>query len=195
MAKLKEIETKWNAEKIKRADFNSILVGYLGKSHKFKNAAGFDYYYLSSSKDVWRHRISADTNELTIKARLTSSSTKVRKEANILLAKECSVTDIAGILSLADAKMDVAVFKDCDIYFVRSGHTEISIVWYKVKCQGFAERVFAEVEVHGLSEKKSLKVLHRWHKIMKKLFGLTNDHIVQESLYEIYSGRRYKVRK
>lgn len=198
MAKLKEIEIKWDATLVERQAFNKKLSFFLKKKKiKYRKLVidGFDYYYVSKDGDVWRHRKSENTNELTVKARVCQKSTKVRKEGNIFLSKKCGIEDISGTLSLVGVSYAFEIYKDCDIYFIQDGDAEVSIVWYIVKKTGQRDRAFAEVEVHGIGEKKSLKVLNKWSNIMNKLYNIGEKEIVHESLYEIYSGKKYKLHK
>lgn len=202
MAKLKEIEVKWNAEKIARGEFNANLTKFLKSKklkYEIKRAEGFDYYYSSKSSDVVRHRVSVDTNEITIKARLSKKSTKIRIEKDLELSKKSSVVDVIEFLGLLGIKKEFQIYKDCDIYFIQDGRAEISIVWYKVnKPNGSPikkDRIFTEVEIHNVGERESVKALAKWIKVINGMFGLTNNDLINESLYEIYSGKRYKLMK
>jgi hypothetical protein len=57
-------------------------------------------------------------------------------------------------------------------------------------------KTFFEIEVHNVPEKESLKILNDWKKnVAEKLLGLKKENIIQESLYEIYTGKRYRVEK
>ena len=198
MAKLKEIETKWIAEKVDRYKFNVQMTNFL-KANKFKynriKVAGFDYYYSSKNGDVVRHRVSPNTNELTIKARLDANSTTIRTEKNLIASKQTSVVDVAQFMQLLGIRHEFEIYKSCDIYFIHDGRAEISIVWYKVKKSRCRDRIFLEVEVHNVGEKDSMKLLNKWSKAMYSLVGLSDADVINESLYEIYSGRRYKMTK
>lgn len=203
MASLKEIEIKWDASQIKRDDFNFKLRSFLGskkKKFKFKAAAGFDYYYESESRRVARHRQGLDVNELTIKARISGKSTTVRHEANVKLTRDMPVTEVETALNLMGFRHAISIYKDCDIYFIYQGKAEISIVWYIVTVPKSKYKVpaktFFEIEVHNVPEKESLKILNDWKKnVAEKLLGLKKENIIQESLYEIYTGKRYRVEK
>jgi adenylate cyclase class IV len=200
MAKMKEIESKWDALKLDRVFFNNKISQYFHKSkirHTFLYAAGFDYYYESCNGYVARHRHGADVNELTVKARLSDQSIKVRKEGNLHLAQNTPVTEVKESLELMGFNLSFSIYKDCDIYFIEEEGAEISIVWYAVDRpkSKMKRRYFFEIEVQNAPEKKSLKLLKKWTKIAYSLFHLSDEDLIHDSLYEIYSGKRYKTVK
>jgi adenylate cyclase class IV len=198
MAKLKEIETKWNAEKVDRETYNRSLSSFLKSEklkYKFLSVKGFDYYMAAKTGHVVRHRVSKNTNELTVKARMDKSSTTIRAEGNISLSSSNDIREVHGTLSLLGFDNVTAIYKDCDIYFLDDNGTEVSIVWYTVKYQGRRDRIFMEVEIHGMSQQKSVKQLNKWSRIMSKLFGISKVDVVKDSLYEIYSGKKYRMVK
>lgn len=203
MALLKEIEIKWDASQVKREDYNQKLRSLLSKQKlkfKFKKAAGFDYYYENADGRVARHRQGADVNEITIKARLSKKSSTIRHEANVKLANDMPVTEVETALNLMGFNHSIAIYKDCDIYFINQGKAEISIVWYVVTVPRskykVPPKVFFEIEVHNVPEKQSLKILKSWKKnIAEKLLGLKDSDVINESLYEIYTGKRYRIEK
>lgn len=203
MAKLKEIEIKWDAKSLSRSLFNEKMRSFLKNSNyksEFKNAYGFDYYYESETGRVARHRQSIDVNELTIKARLSDKSTTVRHEANVKLTVDMPVTEIERALNLMGFEYSFSIYKDCDIYFVHDGKAEISIVWYAIKNPQskykVPTRIFFEIEVHNVSEKESLKILKKWKKmIAESELSLNDSSIIPESLYEIYTGKKYRLEK
>jgi adenylate cyclase class IV len=200
MAEDKEIEIKWNAystersKPVERRAFNKALRRYArGRKARRVSIAGFDYYYESKAGFVGRHRHGVVTNELTTKARISAKSTTVRAETNLRLAKSTSPLQVREFfLELGFPKV-LPVYKDCDIYFIQEGRYTVDVVWYRVTCQSSKPRDFLEVEVQGGSVRESLSVLDRWKKFMYKEFGIGDADIVNESLYEIYSGKRYRM--
>ena len=196
MADLKEIETKWNADQVSRNGYNASVRSYLKKrkvSYKFLQVDGFDYYFSSDSGHVIRHRVSRNTNELTVKARTSKTSIKVRAEGNVRLAKDNEIKEVHGTYNLLGFREVFAIYKDCDIYFITDGKADLSVVWYVVKKKGSQDRIFLEVEVHGMSLKQSVKKLKEWEHIIKDLFKLGSKDINPKSLYEIYSGKQYRM--
>lgn len=203
MAKLKEIEMKWDAKGLERSNFNLLMKKFLMKnsfSNEFKNAYGFDYYYESETGRVARHRSGIDINEITIKARLSSKSTVVRHEANVKLTADMPVTEVECALNLMGFHHAFSIYKDCDIYFIQDGNAEISVVWYRITMAQSKykspPRTFFEIEVHNVPEKQSLKILKKWKKmIAENTLSLPNTSVIPESLYEIYTGKRYRLEK
>jgi adenylate cyclase class IV len=201
MAKLKEIEIKWDASSLSRAAYNKKVTEFLSK-HSYKaegkHAYGFDYYYESDSGRVARHRQGSDLNEITIKARLSNKSTTVRHEANIKITEDMPVTEVERALNLMGFNHSFSIYKDCDIYFIQDGKAEISIVWYVItvpKSQyKVAAKTFFEIEVHNVPEKESLKILNKWKKMLaENVLELSKKDIISESLYEIYTGKKYRL--
>lgn len=194
---MKEIESKWDAEALSRTFFNEKIISYFNKSkvkYSYLHAAGFDYYYETKDGYVARHRHGVDVNELTVKARLSEKSIKVRKEGNLHLAQNTPVTEVKESLELMGFDLSFSIYKDCDIYFIEENGAEISIVWYAVDRpkSKMKRRYFFEIEVQKTSQKQSLKLLHKWTKISYQLFSLSNTDLIHDSLYEIYTGKRYK---
>jgi adenylate cyclase class IV len=200
MAESKEIEIKWNAysterqSSVERSTFNRAIRKYVrGKKSRKLVIAGFDYYYESKDGYVGRHRHGSSSNELTTKARTSKRSTTIRAETNLMLEKSTSPLQVQEFfLELGFPKV-LPIFKDCDIYFIKEGQFVVDVVWYRVTCGKAKVRDFIEVEVHEAPVKQSLAILNRWKKFLQAEFGITDADIVHESLYEIYSGKRYRM--
>jgi len=196
VAKHKEIETKWNANQVKRPVFLKKIKNHI-RTNKLKFdylfAAGYDYYYVNKEGRAPRHRIGATTNEITCKARLSDKSIEVRKEINIPLARDASPYDVQAFFELIGFKRTTPLYKTCDIFFIQDGEASVDIVWYKTTAKDHKiPKVFVEVEIAGLPTRKSKKLLKKWKRTMKDLYGLTDDDISPDSLYEIYSGKKYR---
>lgn len=194
MAKHKEIEVKWRAEGVDRNGFNREMRRLLKQqdcSFKFLRVKGPDTYFTRGS-DVVRHRISKNTHELTIKLRIYKKSIKARKEVNVKLSLDQPIEDVVEFLGCLGFKKKIKLVKDCDIYFiVQPNGVHASIVWYVVEDEAGNLRRFIEVEIEGQSHHRSLAVLDFWLKRIHKTFGLTDKDISDDSLYEIYTGKRY----
>ena len=194
MAKFKEIEVKWIADFIKRDDFNRKLRKFLASKeylYRFVRVEGPDTYFSDELGRTIRHRISKNTHELTSKMRIYKNSIKARKEVNVRLALDQPVEDVFELLGMVGLKKVLAISKDCDIYFISGSTAHVSIVWYTVYEKKSKNKVFVEVEVEGLSHRRSLKVLRMWMDRLKDMYGLTDKQVSDESLYELYTGKRY----
>ena len=191
MAKFKEIEIKWDATNVDRTAFNKAVRRYAkGKKTRFISVAGFDYYHESPEGYVARHRHGSTTNELTVKARVSKKSTTIRREINLKLAKETSPIQVQELMTELGFRNCLPIFKDCDIYFIQDGKYTVDIVWYKVSCQDKPPKNFIEVEVHEAPVKESLKILEKWTKFVESLGA---GAVMPLSLWEIYSGRQYRM--
>lgn len=197
MAYNKEVEIKWNAEKVSRTSFNSEVVNHLRKNaldYELITVSGFDYYYSSKQGYVARHRSGVGSNELTTKSRLSKTTITIRKEINIKLPVEVSPLEIKELMFELGFRKVLPIFKICDIYVIQDGKCTVDIVWYIASCRKKPSVTLVEVEVHGASPTKSLKILNKWKKLLLKLH-LTDKQIIPDSLYEIFSGKRYLMAK
>lgn len=194
MAKHLEIETKWDAEQVSRKVFNDRLRKFLkGFSYDAVRARGDDAYYRIGNNNPIRHRTGSGKHELTVKGRLSMDSILVRFEKNLEFAEGVDPVDVHLAFKLAGFGTDAQIYKDCDIYYIQDAGREVQVVWYKATVDRKHWRFFIEVEVPDLNRRKSLRLLRGWHKIMKDLYGLTDEDIVPNSLYEIFTGRKYLV--
>lgn len=194
MAKHKEIEYKWSADHVSRPAFSKKIKKHLEKinaNYSFLLAEGPDYYYSNKQGYAIRHRNSADVNEITLKLREKNNTITVRKEINIPLAKESTALDVRTFLQNIGFTDDVKIHKSCDIFYIKDKNAEIDIVWYKVTSAGQRPKVFIEVEVGQVGEESGLKILKKWANVIQKLFKLKEKSDL--SLYEIYSGKRYRL--
>lgn len=195
MAKHKEIEVKWSSDDVERKHFNREMRALLKKldcSFRFLRVKGPDTYYVRG-RDVVRHRISKNTHELTIKRRIYKKSIRARKEVNVQLALSQPIEDVVAFLDDIGFERQVRLVKDCDIYFiVMPSGVHASIVWYVVEADDGSMKRFIEVEIEGQSHHRSLASLDFWCKKIEKIFRLGRSDRSDDSLYEIYTGKRYK---
>ena len=195
-----EIESKWNSDKISRSKFNRFVWSVIDlvphDGWEFKSAAGYDHYFVNPMGYVARHREGKDLKELTVKARVDSEDITVRVEHNVALdPRHATAKSVHGFLKTSGYQKRVSIFKDCDIYRfkMKNSPVEATVVWYVVTCKGFKDRTFIEVEVDGGSQKARLKVLKRWTKLIEKGLKLSKKDISQESLFELYTGLKYRL--
>lgn len=197
-----EIEVKYSAENIISSSFLKKMTSFLKTSknkYTYKQAKGFDHYYKSKDGRVLRHRLGTDINELTIKARTSSASSVVRHEYNVSLSQDTPATEMQSALRLMGYKPSFSIYKDCHIFFIQDGNTEISIVFYRVTQPGNKHKrkpiKLFEIEVHGPNNEKSMKLLKKWQKAIQPLLNLKDKDIMDLSLYEIISGNKYRVER
>lgn len=195
-----EIETKWDATKIPRAKFNRFVWSVIDEEKHlewtFKSAGGYDHYFVNSLGFVARHRDGDDLKELTVKARLDDNDITVRIEHNVALdPKHATIQSVHGFLKTSGYQKRVSIHKDCDIYRFKTKNSpvEATVVWYEVTCPEHPPRTFIEVEVDGGSKKQRLKVLKQWTRALEKGLKIGKKQVSQESLYEIYTGLKYRL--
>lgn len=111
---------------------------------------------------------------------------------NVKLSLKQPSDDVLELMPMLGFKKEFTITKDCDIYFISGAVAHVSIVWYIVHKDGAKDQVFIEVEVEGLSHNKSLKVLNTWVEQIQSMFNLKKKDFSNDSLYEIYSGKRYQ---
>lgn len=195
-----EIESKWNANKITRSAFNKFIWGVIDKvphnGWSFKTTGGPDHYFANPLGYVARHRDGIDLKELTVKARVDSDDITVRVEHNIALDLKLATTQsVHAFLKTSGYQKQVTIIKDCDIYHfkMKKSPVQVTVVWYEVKCKGHPTRAFIEVEVDGGTRKQRLSSLTYWSKLVHKKLGLKKSDLSKDSLYEIYTGSRYRL--
>lgn len=196
MAKHKEIEIKWNIPGVSRKIFNDRLGKYLAEAkiaYKVVRAKGDDIYYRIGDNNPLRHRFSGGVHELTAKGRLSMDSITVRVEKNLAFKDEVDPLDVHLTLKLVGFKVDVQIYKDCDIYNVDDNGREVQIVWYKATKDHKTWRYFLEIEIPNLNQRESMRLLKKWRDPIENMFGITQVDVEMNSLYEVYSGRKYKV--
>ena len=195
-----EIESKWCADKVSRSAFNRFMwsiidhVPHCGWS--FKTTGGPDHYFANPQGYVARHRDGTDLKELTVKARVDQNDITVRIEHNVALDLKLATTkSVHAFLRTSGYKKQVTITKDCDIYLFKMMNSPVhaTVVFYEVSCKGQPKRCFIEVEVDGGSKKERLKVLKYWDSLIQKKLKLKASDISKESLYEIYTGARYRM--
>ena len=194
-----EIETKWSGAKVSRRKFKKFVLRTIAdlksvKDYKFKNSGGPDYYFVNSLGYVARHRDSEDCKELTVKARVAADDIKIRVEHNIPLDLEkATAKTVHAFLRTSGYLKTLTITKNCDIYLISSKGSRVktTVVWYEVSSKGFKNRQFIEVEVDHGSKKERLKILKMWTRLIRKHLGLKDKDICKDSLYEIYSNKRY----
>lgn len=183
-----EIEQKYNAQEIDWDDFVSIMKAF--KPYKQLHVAGQDTYY-QCGKIILRWRQGKDKNEVTIKKRKSKKSAFVRVEIDWDLSGNSDETIKKGLKAMGYKKL-FSITKVCAIFWFKKRNGKVSIVLYDVFSSGFPKRRFLEIEADkGQDHKASKKLVRSWEKAL----GLTKKQRVNESLYELYSGRKTPMEK
>lgn len=177
-----EIERKYRANWINKEEF--IDKCKLNKPYKKLNITGPDTYY-ENNEYVLRWRRSKDTNELTIKHRLSESSSLVREEIDLKVPNNHPKTIIKFITSLGFTKL-FRIYKECSIFWYKTDKGTVSVVFYTVRKKNDKDRQFIEIEPEkGIPIHQSKSLINEW----ESKLGLSPGSRLNSPLLEIYSNK------
>lgn len=191
-----ELEVKIDAESVPVKDFRDWCAGK-GPS-RYVHLISPDTYY-EQGKNVLRHRHGGKSaGELTVKRRTSKSSTRKRQEIDLRFDQETTQDDVKRFLEATGWDPAFTVVKDCHIFWFLDQKPGVEVVLYDVRCifpngKETAPRRFVEIEIHKADSNhpKALTTLKDWEAEARAKFtmGETQDL----SLYEIYSGKQYRM--
>lgn len=184
MEEFKELEFKYNAEKIDLDSFTRVMVEW--KYARFLEASSWDIYYSHPDARTLRFRNSNIQPELTIKRKMTESNNVHRVEVNLPLTIGVRKEIVDAFATEMGFKSLFKVFKTCFIYWF----DEVNIVYYIVYDHSMKEKGrFLEVEVNEDLAKKgpeiSIQILKSWEDRLGVL-GFTHVNRIRKSLYEMF---------
>lgn len=191
-----EIEHKWDATHVQEGAFLAWAIAQRPQS--YEHASWPDVYYSQGDNTV-RHRWSSDAGELTVKRRKTQRSITDRVEVDLRFADGVKAEDVTVFLRASGWKRILTLFKTfVHVFRYKLSDAEVTLALYEVEqlCERTHKRIntrrFMEVEVEKgspLSDRAAKALLDAWKVILQREFHLTSP--VNESLFEIYTGRRY----
>ena len=154
---------------------------------------------LGVGQSVARYRSNKNGfHELTVKRRISKSSTTVRGETDLLLRRDTKNPTVGSFLSMLGYKHEFTIVKRCHIFTIKN-HIGIAIpVIYDIWLEGQEDDVKRFIEVEGdksQSQEQNEKVIAYWKEILEDRFELTNKHLSKLSLYEIFSKNKYWISK
>lgn len=184
-----EVEYKYQPKNLKRHVFLARCRALSPRQRLV--VSGPDTYYGSRSGHILRWRHSADKDELTTKYRTDPRNSLVRRETDIDVSGNSVKTIIRHIQSIGFKKL-FRIYKDCHIFWYRDRRGAVSVVYYTVRSKNQPDSDFVEIEVEknqymSIDDAKDLVV--QWEKAL----GLSPQHRINKTLYEIYSGRKTPV--
>lgn len=195
----RELEVKIDAQRVNVEAFRRWAFDRLPS--KYQHVVGPDTYYIQG-KNVLRHRErlqskpGAGAGELTVKRRTSKKSTTDRLEIDLPIGAGATIEDVRRFLAATGWKPEFTVVKDCHIFWYEDRNPGVEVVLYEVRCiypngRETQIRSFLEIEIHKADSDhpKALTTLKDWEDAARKAFELGETQ--KESLYEIYSGRRY----
>lgn len=164
----------------------------------FRHVEGPDHYY-EAGANVVRHRIDPDgRHELTVKRRTSGSSTRDRLEVDLHFSDKTQPGDVTAFLGAAGFTKSFTLVKDSYIWWVKlTPNLQATFVIYDswlVNENAPMYRRFIEAEAEKKSDVTHDTAKRHIRALVKRLqerFDLGEP--LNDSLYEIYSGRKYKV--
>lgn len=183
----KEIETKYNAKKIKLKDFDTFCKSLNPVSEK--QIGSYDYYYVKSETEFLRYR-SGTKPELTIKRKTKAQNNYIRVEVNLPINPKTSENKRLKIVEAFCNGLgffhNFVIYKTCHIYYYKN----FNFVFYVVFDENLKEKArFIEIEMD--EEYPWPNEATAWSELLKieeklKAFGITYKHRISESLYEMF---------
>jgi adenylate cyclase class IV len=193
-AQHRELEVKLDAQGILIDDFKEWAFRLIPS--KYLHVVGPDTYY-TQGKSVLRHRQNGEgAGELTVKRRTSKKSTRDRLEIDLRFDSSTTQDDVTRFLLATGWEQKFTVIKDCHIFWYEDTKPGVEVVLYDVRCvlpsgKETDSRRFIEVEIHKADSlmPNALTTLKDWEASVREVWsGLET---MTESLYEIYSGKRY----
>ena len=190
-----EIEAKLEADDILVSDYCKYMFGTLPT--RYECVTGPDTYY-TNGLNVVRHRekLNSKTHELTVKRRKTSQSTRDREEIDLHFLERTGVEDVRAFLKATGFKKEFRLVKTAHIFWMTSNGVELTHVIYDVWRDDDGSisqnKRFVEVEAEKGSDSTvahAKREVNAWVKTLGEVFGPRAP--LNDSLYEIYSGKKY----
>lgn len=206
-----ERELKFDASKVEK---NSFIAWCKQQEHiRYLYVVGPDTYYRQGDHAV-RHRHSetksdiGNAGQLTVKRRKSHGSIMDRVEVDLEFADHIEVADVTAFLLASGWKKEFTLLKAAHIFWFERKGIEVTVVVYEVgKVMGefqsksplisnklVNKRLFLEIETEKSNKLNSTEAkaeLNWWHNTIAKSFTIGEP--LNSSLYEIYSGKKYKV--
>lgn len=192
-----EVELKFFADHIKWTDFSKFISNYRNKIIKKTLVEGPDTYFRNRNEIVRYRTNLLDYHELTVKKRTSKKTTTVRHETDILLDKNTNPRDVEEYHLNCGYHKEFTIVKKClIIYLTHKSKLGTMVIYdiYKIGEKSKKQR-FIEIEGDKIQNlKQNKEFLKFWTNELKKI-NITNKNICNLSLYELFSNRKYKLRK
>lgn len=198
-----EIEVKYDAKNVDVEKFLDWCMSH--RPARYERVEGPDVYY-EQGDNVVRHRHHAGPDrcgEVTVKKRKGSRSIMDRLEINLRFEAGTGVTAVDAFLQATGWTKAFKLCKDAHIFWFKKGQEHATLVVYSVGKETIENgeiklvecRRFVEIEIEassGLESRAAKDALRRWRKQLLEAFPDLGDPL-NDSLYEIYSGKRYQL--
>lgn len=193
-----ELEYKFSAENVNEDGF--LTWSILRKPVKYTNSSCPDVYYVNTNSDVVRHRWGSEAGTLTVKQRKSLTSIANRVEVDLEFAPGIVIPDITKFLTASGWKKTLTIYKDSvHVFWFEENDASVTLSLYTVKklnekTQKCGKpKTFLEVEVEkgsNLTNEAAGVLLENWKNELTTTFNL--DKPMNLSLYELFSGKKYK---
>jgi hypothetical protein len=192
MEKHSELELKFSAEAV---DVDKFRVWCMGLNPVgYKTRAYPDNYYRNGDAVVRHRGWPLPGGELTVKRRKSAHSIIDRQEINLRFDAETSRKDVMAFLEATGWALEFTLLKHFShVFWFKHGEATVCVSLYEVSRADTKDtRRFLEVEVERdseVTEARARNLLGVWGGAAANEFDL--DEPMNDSLYEVYSGRRY----
>lgn len=188
-----ELERKFAAEEVTQLGF---LV-WCEKHHyiRHKDTKFPDVYYRRGSS-VIRHRQSGGAGELTVKQRKSATDTTDRVEIDLRFDRQTTQADVTAFVAATGWEKELTLEKHfSEVYWFNHGGAEIAVSLYEVEDLASKKTCrMLEVEVEKespINDATALNLLNLWCSVLAEDLHLGDP--LHDSLYEIFSGKRYEI--
>ncbi len=184
--KYKEIEFKYRADGVSLAQFCKEQLDSKPKNHF--NVSGHDHFYAGpSERSFCRLRIGPDMVQLTFKSPDSDKNNFIRTEVNVTLAPDTKKEAIDALMTGFGYTYNNTIFKTCFIF----EFPQYIMSYYTVYDTNMTESGrFIEVELDESEDWESQEyawaILRQLERNLTEDFGLTAQHRVKKSLFELY---------
>lgn len=187
-----EVELKFDASGVDQSSFMAFCLAH--KPFRYIRAISPDVYWEQGENVVrHRHKFQGGAGELTVKRRRSKTSTQDRMEVDLTFSHETTKEDVEKFLEGSGWARCFTLKKDAHIFYFDGGSCPVTVVLYTVVMEGEdRERVFLEIEAEKgtrTSISQAKRLVRSWRRALETEFKLGKP--LNDSLYEIYSGKRY----
>lgn len=184
--KFKEIETKYKADNVSLSDFQALCKDPV----EIVLASGFDYFYYNIQEPTafGRYRKGADTSQITVKRKTSSSNNYVRGEINLNIKDNVDLGTVTALFETFGYQYTNCLYKSCFIYKYPL-HTFVYYICYNKDMKELGRYIEVEMsEEHDWSSETAA-----WESLLElesklKPLGIVPQSRVKRSLFEMYGN-------
>jgi predicted adenylyl cyclase CyaB len=182
--KFKEIEFKFDASDISMVDFSNCIEKL--NPHKHIIVSSHDDYFTDSNNNFIRYRHNNNSQELTIKRKLSDHNNNERIEVNLSIIPQDKRT-INAFVDLLGYKHNFSIYKVCKIYWIDN----VVLCYYIVYNENMIElnrfiEIEADEECEFKNEEEAFSVIKHYEDLLRSL-GINSRKRLKRSLFEMYN--------